>query len=369
MISTHTIASGIRRTTFLIVCSIVTSVLAAGSTPRKIELKAPDGSRFTPTGITLLHQLSRGRMVLASSQGVLVTDGSRLLARIDSLPQALAFAGVGDKLYIGTVAGLFVTTAEGASPHRIEIPALNTAPVVTSLAVDARGTLWIGTKGFGLFASNGESLDPVQGAPYISSLAVTGDGSVWIGTNVGLHRWSRDGYHAYSEEIHHEGLTIPDNIVERLRTDSRGNLWVFMSNAVSVIDPREVIEGNDHIDPSTYAYIGAEGNEIYEMIDGPEATRWIASQRGLFLLRDIDIDHQEREHHHGLADVIAPPEGSLVSLVTVMKDLDPDFTGMAPRGVGFTGAGDLLVAGEGGMWRIDRATLRGLMARTDRARK
>ncbi|MEP7220050.1 MAG: hypothetical protein ABI876_14095 [Bacteroidota bacterium] len=324
----------------------------------RIALTGRDGHPVSTAPITLLQELNGGGLALATADGVMIVRDGRLMATAAGLPEVLALAEVGGKLYAGTAAGLYqITIADGVS-RRVEMPALKTFPRITSLVADNAGALWIGTGGYGLFSMKKGSIDPIPGAPFISSLAATPDGSVWIGTNIGLHR-VRDGvYHAYSEEIHHEGLAIPDNIVERLQTDRSGRLWVFMSNAVSVIDPEEVVAKKDHIDPATYAFIGAEENGIYALADGPRGSRWIASEKGLFMLSGIEIGEGAGEHGHGLSDVLTPPKGTLINVADALKGSADGFGGMTPRGIAFNGRGDLIVAGSDGLWRIDRDLVR-----------
>lgn len=307
---------------------------------------------LTPDGISHLLPLPNNRIAVAATGHLFIIEGNQLLGTIDSLPNIRSLAVAGDTLYTGTDRGLYSVSLNDFSHSGVEIPALSTTPPITSLAVGRSGEIWIGTKGYGVFKRIGGAVLPERGAPNIMSLAVTADSSVWIATYVGLHRIHGSDYEAYSEEIHHEGLAIPDNIVEHVQTDNEGNLWVFMSRAVSVITPEQSAAREGHVDPVTWSYLGSEENTITVFGDGPNRSQWFIGNDGLLMLTGVDIDHEAENHPHGLGDIIERPEGTLVGLGAPLSKLDPSFDDSVARDLCFDSDGTLWIATDKGLWRI-----------------
>ncbi len=182
--------------------------------------------------------------------------------------------------------------------QQLSLPALREYCPVSALILDQQQQLWIGTNGMGLFRMRDSRIEPMAGASFVSSLCTTPDSSVWVGTNIGLLRIKGNDRVMYDEEISHRGLAIPDNMVEHVEYESSGNVWVFMSHAVSVIKPQEYTAEADHIDIQSFTYIGRDGNSIHrlveEQIDKVHA-RWLASDMGLLLLSKVP----EESHSDG----------------------------------------------------------------------
>ncbi|HSP33688.1 MAG TPA: diguanylate cyclase [Thermoanaerobaculia bacterium] len=104
--------------------------------------------------------------------------------------EARAVCAAGDDVWIGTDEGLF--RYNGGAFTKL------TSGVITALAADRDGTIWIGSRGGGLDVyANGAFTKPAAAAPLalttISALAADRDGNVWIGPeDKGLCRLSAD---------------------------------------------------------------------------------------------------------------------------------------------------------------------------------
>lgn len=112
---------------------------------------------------------------------------------------------------------------------------------IKGLAQEADGTLWIGTRGNGLFSLNGADWRRYgieNGLPceIIRVLYVARDGTLWAGTAGGGLAVRKDGrFHAITTQ---EGL--PDDTVSQLTTDDEGRLWVGTSRGLAVFSAEEV---------------------------------------------------------------------------------------------------------------------------------
>lgn len=298
---------------------------------------------LVPTGDGDVVAVTASQIILLDNQG-----RQRSSVKVAGVTSILLW---GDRLIAGSAHGLQSIDMNRREVRSMPLPAINEYPPIGGIAVDHEGVLWVGTLGEGLYRCDATEFIPQQGAPTITSLAATSDGSLWIGTNIGLHRIRHGGYVAYSEEIHHEGITIPDNIVDRLSVDRWGNLWVFMSKAISVFTPDQMTGRADHVDPETYAFIGSASNEIHAMASGPEKTRWFASDEGILMLRGIDVDDVEGGEEHGFGDVITPPQGELLRLS------DSLLSKQRCNDLLFDGTENLWIATSSGVWRIDADAL------------
>jgi signal transduction histidine kinase/streptogramin lyase len=105
------------------------------------------------------------------------------------------------------------------------LPALSGYPI-TAITQTADGTIWLGSKGEGLFRyESGQTrhLSTKDGliSDVILTLAADADGSLWIGTPDGLNHLRGDKIESYTSA---DGL--PDDFIRSLYTDRDGSLWV-----------------------------------------------------------------------------------------------------------------------------------------------
>ena len=94
--------------------------------------------------------------------------------------------------------------------------------VVSSIAQDRQGFLWVGTQN-GLFWYDGERFQGFfqsQGLPdsNVWSVHESGDGTLWVGTSTGLARWIGDRFEAVQ-------VGQPFQITGRHAISSRGDGW------------------------------------------------------------------------------------------------------------------------------------------------
>lgn len=118
--------------------------------------------------------------------------------------------------------------------------------------------------------------------PVVAALAEDGDGFLWIGTQAGLARW--DGYHFRLAK------DLPDQWIQTLHTDQRGQLWIGTRSAGLIRYQREldqfipVSSQLSHLAVRAIANAGSNQDAI-----------WLGTDGGLDLLT---VSTQKIEHWH-----------------------------------------------------------------------
>ncbi|PJJ59701.1 hypothetical protein [Hymenobacter chitinivorans] len=227
--------------------------------------------------------LSAGRTTyLITEHSIYQRQGRQFVRRYQSPALIRCALATDTLLWLGTQEGLrqLPTATWQAQP----LPAAETAAQapITTLVQDAAGTIWVGAAGYGVFQLQHGHLLSQLSIPTINAGLVTADSSVWLATNLGLHRWQHQRWTRYNEEgvANHE---IPDNIVEKLLPDNRGNVWVVMSSGISVFArPGAAEAGEEHL--PTVRFIGRPGNDIYSVTYVPGQGHVFATAMGLLLL-------------------------------------------------------------------------------------
>lgn len=117
----------------------------------------------------------------------------------------------------------------------------NTLYPVKGMACQKDGTLWVGTRGFGLFRKSGPDwnrLGKSGGLPSeVIRVILSGeDDTLWVGTaGGGLAVKRGDRFHAITTE---EGL--PDDTVSQIAEDNEGRLWLGTNRGLAVLSAKEV---------------------------------------------------------------------------------------------------------------------------------
>ncbi len=101
---------------------------------------------------------------------------------------------------------------------------------------DARGDLWLGTNGDGVFRRRGNTLEQFSTHNGFGGVAVRGikedkQGNVWFGTDGGLSKWSGESFTNYTTA---DGLVHND--VWGLAIDRKGTIWIGTLGGVSRFD-------------------------------------------------------------------------------------------------------------------------------------
>ena len=234
--------------------------------------------------VALLHAGKATYLVTAHS--VFRLEGRQLVRRQQVASPIQCAAVLADTaLWLGTRTGVQTLSTASFKTHPLALPGPEAAPGITAVFRDARGAMWVGTNGQGVFRwANGAFAQELRTPAINGGVATLADSSVWIATSIGLSRKQGSEWTRYNEEgvANHE---IPDNIVEKLLPDNDGNLWVVMSDAICVFE-KSGQRGAAEAELPTVKFIGRPGNEVFGVAHMPGAGRLFATAQGLLLLPD-----------------------------------------------------------------------------------
>ncbi|HPC98691.1 MAG TPA: two-component regulator propeller domain-containing protein [Bacteroidales bacterium] len=150
------------------------------------------------------------------------------------------------------------------------------------------GTMWVGTKGFGVYRYEMKTekfnADPEINAMLpvdrvVTALSADHRKRIWIGTNDGLAVWdpaAREG------SVYTQGKGLAGNMIKSVLCDSKGTVWAGseMRSGLSKLTP-----GSDNF---TIVNIG-EGVVPQSLEESPDGTIWIGTVSGLLALKNDSV--------------------------------------------------------------------------------
>jgi ligand-binding sensor domain-containing protein/signal transduction histidine kinase len=171
--------------------------------------------------------------------------------------------------------GLFYLGPKDAAFRSIDVPLPDRT--ITSLLIDRRGTLWIGTMD-GLVRRDPDGTSHTyglaEGLPNTSIMALLEDreGGIWVGTRIGLLHADSAGkpIRAYSTE---DGLPGPR--VESLLQTSDGKIWVGSIEGLAEWTPTQPADGREF-----QGYTMAQGltaRAVGAMAEDRDGNLWLAT--------------------------------------------------------------------------------------------
>ena len=236
--------------------------------------------------VALLH--AGKTTYLVTERSVFRLEGARFVRKAQAAQPIRCAALLDTALWLGTPAGVLRLNTASFRPHPVALPGTEAAPDITALFRDARGGIWVGANGAGVFRwANGFFTQELH-TPAINGGAATADSSVWIATSIGLSRKQGPEWTRYNEE----GVAnreIPDNIVEKLLPDNAGNLWVVMSDAICVFEATGR-HAEAEAELPTVKFLGRPGNELFGVASLPGTGRLFATADGLLLLPNEPVN-------------------------------------------------------------------------------
>lgn len=207
-----------------------------------------------------------GTLWVGTRKGLAQRDGNRFRAYRNGLPFSggimAAFTDTDGSLWVGSRGG--VAHLQGS--HWIAFARDEGMPdrVVTSMARDSKGRLWVATGGGGLFALDeaghrAQQFTSRDGLPsnVISCLLPDGDGSVWLGTDAGLARLQNGQFHTI---VKADGL-LDDSVVSML-DDHLGNLWLGTNRGI------QRVRKNDLASFFSSSQRAAVPSKVFSLSDG-----------------------------------------------------------------------------------------------------
>ena len=182
-----------------------------------------------------------------------------------------ALARQGSTLWVGTSLGLEqVPLTEGGTRRRFTTQDGLPSAQVDALALDAAGTLWVGTRG-GLARMSGGKPERVALPPgsdtRVRSVLAARDGTLWVGTYSGLLSMREGKFTWYGPE---QGM--PRYEVTTLWQDREGVVWVghetgvsrYSNGSFSLFGPNE----------------GLSGTRVYSLFDDKDGNLWVGTADG-----------------------------------------------------------------------------------------
>ncbi|HJU41911.1 MAG TPA: two-component regulator propeller domain-containing protein [Vicinamibacterales bacterium] len=199
----------------------------------------------------------------------------------------------------------------------VDIPGDVPAHLVTALAQDRRGFLWIGTQG-GLVRYDAYSyrvFKPAPGNPrslgssYVRALLAASDGRIWIGTLSGglsVYDPDTDAFETYRHDRSNPASLAHDR-VEGLAEDRERRIWIATDAGLDRLDPRtRQIDHFRHVprDPSSLA-----ADQVRGVLVDSSGQVWVGTRDGLQRWRH-QAGFERVASTRGAADSLA---GQLVS--------------------------------------------------------
>lgn len=175
--------------------------------------------------------------------------------------------------------------------QRVPVPDEIPAHLVTALAQDLQGFLWIGTQG-GLVRYDGYQFrvyknDPnnpgTLGGSYVRSLYAAADGRLWAGTfsnGLSVYDPVSESFTRYEHDPKNPA-SLAHNRVEGLAEDRAGNLWIGTYEGLDRLDPRTgKIDHFRHAadDPASLA-----DDRVRALLVDRQGRLWVGSRGGLQL--------------------------------------------------------------------------------------
>ena len=219
---------------------------------------------------------------MVTAHSVWQLEGARLVRKYQSAAAVQCATSADTVLWLGTRQGVVALGTRHWRAHSLPLPTAEPAGNITALFRDQAGALWVGANGQGVFRQNPDGhLAQELRTPAINDGAVTADSSVWIATDIGLSRRQGAQWTRYNEEgvANHE---IPDNIVNKLLPDNAGNLWVIMSDAISVFEGPGRRAAQEEL--PTVKFLGQPGNAVSGVVYLRGEGQLFATAQGLLLL-------------------------------------------------------------------------------------
>ncbi len=296
----------------------------------------------------LVQLLETGKQRFCITQNAVYSITKKGLEKKAALPflctDAIVYKG---NIALATDAGLQLFDTKNNALTALLPQKINGA--INHLQADAGNHIWF-TKEFEgcyMIDDSNEVLQKIK-VPVTYSLAYTNDNTIWVGTNVGLYKVPASG--SAIERYAEEGIAsndLPDNLVERLYTGAKTNLWVVMPGHVSYI----AADNNDEF--PDYEFIGDKNNELYHIaaINGFTQAYLFATSQGILLMHNITAGEKL---HSGEIHQTVSEKAYLLTNATIEK---PEALKTATVKMITTCGTAIYFVTDKGLWSVDKVKL------------
>ncbi len=260
------------------------------------------------TAITALEQGNNGSLWVGTRLGLALIENDSLqkvdFAPLSTINVTSLHLDHKQRLWVGSAAkGLFVI--ESGTVHRFNRENLGlSSNFIRSIFHDSQDRIWVGTdRGVAVIDESGiRELDSVQLAPQIFTNAIIEDhlGNIWMGSNDGLRRFN-DQFEALEKT-----LGMDSHIVQSLYQDEEKNIWVGTYRG-----------GLLRLKQSKFLNLGRlEGlaNEVINAVYEDDSVVWIGSDDGLASFRNGIFENYQlgrRSAGNRIRDILRDSRGRL----------------------------------------------------------
>ncbi len=240
------------------------------------------------SGIRALHLDPKGRLLLGGSRGGLALLQDQQWKPVDPV-SSLVNEVRGDargQLWVGTEGGgLFCLQTDGSRQRWTRHHGLP-SNTIYSLLDDEQGRLWIGTAEGLAYLEQGK-LTPVAHSPKVPVFALAFyNNQLYIATERGLYQLKGNDFVLVQPQLQHTAIS-------RLLVDHYGDLWI------GTVEEGIYRLSNYGLEQLTANY-GMPNNRVLAIYEDKEHSIWLGTNGGLFRLRDAPFSTLSTEH--GLPD-------------------------------------------------------------------
>ena len=216
----------------------------------------------------------------------------------------LATATDGD-IYLGTRDGkVYVYDAALSRPKKKEVYGKN----IYALCEDAAGTLWLGSRGDGLYVDGKRYTHRADDANSLAANEIfcmlhDSKGRIWIGTfGGGLELAEPDGQGGYKFR-HFLNEYYSQKRIRILIEDRQGWIWAGTSDGIFVFRPEELLANPEAYHHYNWSNRSLLSNEVRHIMQDSKGNIWIAESGAGFCICTPGNDYGKLEFtHYGVAD-------------------------------------------------------------------
>lgn len=222
----------------------------------------------------------QGRMWVGTNEGLAVWDGIRFTAPPVKTPAQTVNAMLThekDGIWIALDEGLGYLNNSGF--HMIENLEHLPHKVITTLARDRRGDLWVGTEngisrmipGINMLEPSFENITVENGLSNGKAYSILEDreGNLWVGTDIGAAKIGSLAFVGFTVD---QGLT--SDAVWAVMEDKEGRIWLGTERGVNIIGKDQKVTSLDEED-------GLHGKLVRTLAQDPSGAVWVGTTTGL----------------------------------------------------------------------------------------
>lgn len=152
------------------------------------------------------------------------------------------FLKIEDETYVASIYGLWVVDAQGKAVCREDINSQMDIGLITGIAADRQGKLWIGTFGAGLyvFQPDGRLVAHLPTIPSvdINKIILDSQGRIWAATHDGLALFA-DTEQPELTRLYQHADGLQSNLLYAVCEDQKGRIWTSSGDGISCLNLKD----------------------------------------------------------------------------------------------------------------------------------